>query len=114
MVRMSTKTSVSTRLRLGSNFPVPGYFTREGLRLFLADRRNEVRLPVYARLDVRASRAFNYRTRRLTLFVELLNLLNRTNYGPADGTVRQSTREAAGYVEKLFPFVPSAGFTIEF
>jgi hypothetical protein len=48
MVRMSTKTSVSTRLRLGSNFPVPGYFTREGLRLFLADRRNEVRLPVYA------------------------------------------------------------------
>ncbi|MEZ5317560.1 MAG: TonB-dependent receptor [Vicinamibacterales bacterium] len=112
--RLSTRTALGVRLRIGSNFPVPGYFRREGLQIFLAESRNEVRLPVYARLDLRASRAFNYRTRRLTLFVELLNVLNRTNYGPTDGTIRQSTREAAGYVEKLLPFVPSAGFTIEF
>jgi ferric enterobactin receptor len=112
--RISTRTALGVRLRAGSNFPVPGYFRREGLQIFLAERRNEVRLPVYARLDLRASRAFNYRTRRLTLFVELLNVLNRTNYGTTDGTIRQSTREAAGYVEKLLPFVPSVGFTIEF
>jgi hypothetical protein len=113
-IRLSAATSFSSRLRVGSNFPVPGYFRRLGDALFLAEERNAVRLPVYARLDVRANRAFTYDRRRLTLFVEVVNLLGRTNYGPADGLIRQVPREAVGFVEKLFPFVPSAGFLFEF
>jgi hypothetical protein len=112
--RVSPRTTVSARLRAGSGLPVAGYFDRQGDQLFVAEQRNAVRMPVYARLDVRANHAFNYRRRRLTLFVELLNVLGRTNYGPADGTIRQTTREAVNFVEKLIPFVPSAGFLFEF
>jgi hypothetical protein len=50
---------------------------------------------------------------RLTLFVELMNALGRRNIGQADGTIRPNL-EAVGYVEKLIPFVPSAGVLIEF
>jgi hypothetical protein len=60
------------------------------------------------------NRAFNYTKRRLTLFVEVVNVLGRTNYGPADGEIRQNLREGVNFVEKLFPIVPSAGFLFEF
>jgi len=36
--------------------------------------------------------------------VELVNVLNRTNVGPSGGR----------NVEKLLPFVPAAGFLVEF
>jgi outer membrane cobalamin receptor len=112
--RISPGATLSARLRVGSNFPVPGYFQRRGDELFLAETRNDIRLPMYARLDVRANRAFDYQTRRLTLFVEIVNLLGRSNYGLSDGTIRQAQRQAVDYVEKLFPLLPSAGFVFEF
>jgi hypothetical protein len=96
---------------MGSNMPVRGYFQEtgalntEGLPVFVAGPyRNAARLPAYARLDLRANHAFNFSTRRLTLFVELINVLNRTNAGSAGGRG----------VEKLLPFIPAAGFLVEF
>jgi hypothetical protein len=44
----------------------------------LSSHRNTLRLPAYSRLDLRADRAFNWSGRRLVLFVEVANILNRT------------------------------------
>jgi len=111
--RLSPKTSLSGKIRIGSNFPLPGYLEERDDQLFVTERRNTLRLPRYARVDVRANHTFSYTKRRLTLFAEVVNLLGHTNYGPTDGFVRPSG-EASGFVEKLFPFLPSAGFLFEF
>lgn len=112
--RLSPRMSVSGKVRAGTNFPIAGYLVDRGGQLFIAARRNDVRLPTYVRVDVRANRTFNYSRRRLTLFVEAVNLLGRDNYGPADGAIRVRTGDAIGYREKLLPFLPSAGLTVEF
>jgi hypothetical protein len=112
--RLSYRFSVNAKLRVGSNMPVIGYFSGTPPdALTLGTTRNQVRLPLYARLDVRANRTFTFDRGRLTLFVEVMNLLGRDNYGQADGFVR-SNLNAIGYVDRLIPFVPSAGFLIEF
>jgi hypothetical protein len=110
-LRLGSRTTVVTKFRAGSNIPLRGYYRptgqkdADGLPLFtLAPSRNAGRLPTYARLDVRVNRAFNFSTRRLTLFVELINVLDRTNGGMSGGRS----------VEKLLPFIPAAGFLVEF
>lgn len=111
--RLSDRTTVSGRFRGGSNFPVPGYLAERGGALFAGERRNEVRLPADARLDLRATRTFRYAGRRITVFAELINVLNRTNVGLSDGFIR-GTGEATGFTEPLFRRRPSAGVVIEF
>jgi hypothetical protein len=92
---------------------IPGYLEEQGSAYFVSHDRNLARLPSYARLDLRANRIFNYDRRRLTLFVEVLNVLNRTNSRPSGYFVRTSG-EALGVTETLFPILPSAGILIEF
>lgn len=53
----------------------------------LSTERNALRLPAYSRLDVRADRAFNWSGRRLTVFVDVANILNRTNLRNASYSV---------------------------
>jgi hypothetical protein len=111
--RLSYRWAASAKFRYGSNVPLVGYFggTPEALRL--SDLRNRVRLPAYARLDLRANRSFTFSRHRLTLFVEVVNALGRRNLGQADGFSRTSL-DAVFFTEKLIPRVPSAGFLIEF
>jgi hypothetical protein len=110
---LSGRAEISATLRVGSNFPLVGYFaeTTEGLRL--AAERNLVRLPLYSRLDVRFTRTFAIHDRRLTLVLEVLNLTGRRNVGQADGSIRD-TLEVVGYAERMVPFVPSAGLVVAF
>ena len=70
----------------------------------LGPYRNVARYPAYSRLDARVQRSFIRGERRLTLFVEALNVLNRDNFGPA----------GPGNAESLFPILPSAGLLVEF
>jgi hypothetical protein len=42
-----------------------------------------------------------------------MNALGRENIGQSDGSIR-ANREVVSYAETLIPFVPSAGFLIEF
>ena len=113
--RWSGRTSLSARARVGSSFPLPGYFTHlEGEQYTLGTARNTERLPTYARVDVRADRTFTRRSRRLTLFVEVVNAFNRSNVGMADPGINVRTRAVNGLVETLFPLLPSAGLLIEF
>lgn len=112
--RLSWRSAVNAKLRLGSNVPIVGYFTGDTTRLFSGETRNAVRLPWYVRLDLRASRSLAIKGRRLTLFAEVVNALGRRNLGQADGFIRLPSREAVAYTEKLIPRIPSVGFLIEF
>ncbi len=112
--RLSPKTSVSAKLRVGSNFPIPGYFSGTPDNLFVGTARNITRLPVYARLDLRANHAFVVAGHRMTLFAEIINVLNRKNYIAAVGEVDFVTGQASNFTSQLFPFLPTVGLTIEF
>ena len=79
LYRPSPRASFVAKLRIGSNFPVPGYYTRVGRPLLRRRDAEHVRLPSFARLDLRANRTFNWSRRRLTLFAEVINVLNRDN-----------------------------------
>jgi hypothetical protein len=68
---------------------------------------------VYARLDLRANRTFAWSRRRLTLFGEVINVLDRANVRFSPPSV-DSSREARGLYESMIPIVPSAGVLIEF
>ena len=112
--RFLNRTGISVKFRAGSNFPIPAYVAARDGQMFVSDRRNEVRLPGYARLDVRASRTFDYSKYRFTLFADVVNVLNRTNVGLAEGFVNRQTGAAVGFTRTLFPRLPSAGLLIEF
>jgi hypothetical protein len=111
--RLTAKTSVSVKLRIGSNTPLPGYFQGDvtGV-LSIGAARNTVRLPVYARLDLRANHTFVFTRRRLTLFVEIVNVTDRTNLIPSLGEVLSNGR-AKFFTISQFPVLPSVGLVVE-
>jgi hypothetical protein len=116
--RIGSRTNVSAKLRVGSNMPVLGYFSVRtgagtGDELTLGATRNNLRLPAYSRLDLRLNRTYHFTRRRLTLYVEVLNVLNHENLGRTNGNVRRDGT-VVGFVETLFPFLPSAGIRLEF
>ena len=112
--RLSYRMAISAKLRVGSNFPLVGYFQGSPDALRLGAERNEVRLPTYARLDLRGNRTFTFDRRRLTLFIEVVNATNRTNLGQAPGFISGSAFTAVNYTQKLLPFLPSIGILMEF
>jgi hypothetical protein len=117
--RVSDRTSFSTRFRTGSNFPAPGYYESRPLvgqanAYFLGTTRNNVRVPVYSRLDIRANRTFSWRATRITLFAEALNVYARENVRAAGAGINGSTRQVFGLFDSMFPFIPSAGLSLEF
>jgi Carboxypeptidase regulatory-like domain len=114
MYRHSDRMNFVAKLRFGSNFPIPGYYAESGGAYFLTDVRNTERLPEYARLDLRANRAFTWSRRRLTLFAEVINVLNRANYRFEPPSVNLSTRAVSPPFDSMLPIVPSVGVLIEF
>ena len=95
--------------RGGTGFPIPAYLASRDGTLVAGDRRNQVRLPAYARLDLRAERTVPPAGRRLSLFVDVLNVLNRANVGLSDGVDRSRTGAATGFTERLFPRIVTGG-----
>lgn len=112
--RFSHRYSASAKLRTGSNFPIPGYYALADGRYYVSDRRNALRLPSYTRLDLRGNRTFDWSRRRLTLFVEVLNVLNRENVRFNPPRISSTTREVTRLFDSLVPVVPSAGVLVEF
>jgi hypothetical protein len=111
--RWPDTTSLGATLRIGSGVPIPGYVSSRGKDLLIGERRNEVRLSPYARIDVRADRTFRLGGPRLQAFVEVVNLLNRANMGATAGTFGPGG-EAIGFIERLSPRRASAGMTVGF
>ncbi len=110
-LRLWSRATAVAKYRAGSNIPVRGYYSPTGLEdadglptFTLGPARNVGRLPAYSRLDLRFDQVFNFSTRRLTLFAEVINVTSRVNAGLAGGRS----------IEKLLPLVPAAGVLFEF
>jgi len=112
--KLSYRLAVNARWRYGSNFPIVGYFAGTPNSLQLSSVRNQVRLPEYSRLDFRVNRTFTFHTKRLTLFLEVMNVLDHQNFGQSDGSVNATTFAVTDVATRLIPRVPSAGLLIEF
>ena len=127
--RVSHRSTVSAKLRYGSNYPLVGYLGEQradggasipplfggAMPLFyqLAEERNRLRLPAYTRLDIRADRTFSWASRRVILFAEVANTLNRRNVRNVPYDVDRRGRVFSP-TDSLMPIVPSAGFVVEF
>jgi hypothetical protein len=114
LYRHSERASFVAKLRVGSNFPIPGYYASRDGTYFITDVRNTARLPAYGRLDLRANRTFNWSRRRLTLFAEVINVLNRDNFRFTPHSINVTTRTAIRPFDSMLPIVPSVGLLIEF
>jgi outer membrane cobalamin receptor len=112
--RLTNRVSFAAKWRAGSNIPATGYWRQDGQRYFVSADRNRLRVPVYSRFDVRGNRTFHLGSRRLTLFVEVLNLLGRENVRVSSPGVNRRTGEAFELFQTMIPRVPSAGLLIEF
>ncbi len=113
--RFTDTWNLSSVFRFGSGPPIPGFFRQVDSTYFLSNRRNETRLPDYARLDVRVSKAFLFNRWKLTVTGEVLNLLNRDNlrYAGFDG-FDPFTGRVFGQLDRVLPILPSVGAVIEF
>jgi len=112
--RHSDRASFVGKLRMGSNFPIPGYYAESDGAYRITDVRNTTRLPPYSRLDLRANRTFNWSRRRLTLFAEVINVLNRDNLRFGPPRVSVITGQTTRPFDTMIPIVPSVGVLIEF
>jgi hypothetical protein len=112
--RVSDRFSISARFRLGSNFPATGYWDQQDGVHYAGAERNTLRVPAYARADVRANRAFTWDRTRLTLFVEAINVANRANARFAQPSVNRQTFVATGLYENMVPLIPAIGMLLEF
>lgn len=112
--RTSDRMSVGVRFRAGSNLPATGYWTeRDGVQ-YLSGERNLLRVPSYSRLDLRMDRTFTWTEKRLTLFVDVLNVTRRRNVRYLPPGIDRRTFAARGMFEGLIPLVPSVGALLEF
>jgi hypothetical protein len=112
--RVNDRLSLSGRFRAGSNFPTTGYWTARDGAYLVGEDRNTLGVPAYARLDVRANRTFAWDQKRLTLFLEAINVLGRRNVRYALPTINRRTFEATGLYERMVPRIPSVGLLLEF
>jgi len=112
--RVSERTSVSAKLRAGSNIPAPGYYAAQGDRFAVTSTRNEMRLPSYSRIDLRANRTYNWSRKRLTLFAEIINVLNRDNVRFSPPSRNVAGGSLSRVYESMIPIIPSVGVLIEF
>jgi hypothetical protein len=113
--RITPTLSLSTKYRFGSGFPVAGFYEERPGGVFLSDERNLYRPEAYSRWDLRANKAFLFHRWKLTLYGEVVNVLDRTHhrYTGLDGLDLRSGRVLLES-DSLFPLLPSIGVTVDF
>ena len=112
--RFTDTWNFSSEWRYGSGQPVPGFFGQDSAGYFLISARNQTRLPLYSRVDVRLSKAFLFSKWKLTVTGEVLNLLNHNNVRYEGFDFYSFTGRVTGQLARVLPIVPSAGIVIEF
>jgi hypothetical protein len=108
--------TVNLRLKwmYGSGFPYPGFLRMQNGLYYLADSRNQLRFDPYQRLDWRINKSWTKDRYKMTLYVEIINLTNQTNYRfDSFNGYNSTTGQASVARDKLFPILPSAGFVFE-
>ena len=112
--RWKPTVNVSLKFSYGSGFPIPGYLQQTGTLYFLSGERNRVRLPDYLRADFRLNKSWVRDNWKLTLFGEVVNLTNRTNY-VYDSFNGYNARTYQAFLTRdtMFPILPSVGIVLE-
>jgi hypothetical protein len=112
--RLRPTVNLSVKWLFGSGFPLPGFYQLTPQGYFLAMNRNQLRLPSYQRLDFRVNKAFVRDKWKMTLFAEVINLLNRTNRRfDSFGGYNGYTGQAYPSFLSMFPILPSVGMVFE-
>ena len=112
--RLRPTVNLSLRWSYGSNFPIPGYLTKVGSLYYLTTVRDQLRLPSYQRADFRVNKAWTLKRWRASLYGEVVNLTNRTNYlFDSFNGYTTSTHQAYITLDKMFPILPSVGLVLE-
>jgi hypothetical protein len=112
--RLRPTVNLSLRWSYGSNFPIPGYLTQIGSLYSLTTIRNQLRLPSYQRADFRINKAWTHNRWRTTLYGEVVNLTNHTNYlFDSFNGYNTTTHQANITLDKMFPILPSVGMVLE-
>ena len=114
--RFTDTFNLSSQWRYGSGLPWVGFLREEGETVSLGSGRNQVRVPAYSRVDVRANKAFLFKKWKLTLSGEILNLLYHKNeYSVESNLIRfRSTGRFITGLRESFHILPSVGVAIEF
>jgi len=113
--RLKPTVSLSGKWMYGSGYPIPAWLRKSGSDYFWSEEPTYVRMPSYARLDVRMDKTFALKSRKLTLSVEVLNATNHRNmrlmgydnYDP-------ETKRVFVSMDRTIPLAPTAGLTFEF
>jgi len=112
--RLKPTVNLSVHSSYGSNFPVPGYLAQVGSLYYLTTIRNQLRLPYYQRTDFRINKGWTRNRWKWTLYGEVVNLTNRTNYlFDSFNGYNSSTHQAYLTLDKMFPILPSVGMVVE-
>jgi outer membrane receptor for ferrienterochelin and colicin len=114
--RFKPTVNASAVWRYGSGMPWVGFIEQTAQGYSLGADRNRVRLAHYSRLDLRVNKAFLFRSWKMTLSGEVLNVLKRDHYfSESTDPVRfqRSGRYSSGF-ERGFPISPSVSITVEF
>ena len=105
-VRLGRESSAGAVVRAASGAPLPVAATRTG------ESPDDARLPPYVRLDARGQRTFRISRHRLTVFGEMLNVLNRRGDG-AEEILQPLIGNAAGASRRLMPRKIAAGIEVD-
>jgi len=112
--RIKPTVNLSVRSSYGSGFPIPGYLTKAGSLYYLTTVRNQLRMPAYFRTDLRINKSWTGNKWKLTLYGEVLNVTNRTNYiFDSFNGYNATTHQAYLTLDTMFPILPSAGIVFE-
>jgi hypothetical protein len=112
--RLRSTVNLSMRISYGSGFPIPGFVQQTGLLYYLCDVRNQARLPAYLRTDLRVNKSWTKDRYKFTLYGEIINLTNRSNYiFESFNGFNSATRQVFLTIDKTFPVLPSAGIVFE-
>ena len=112
--RLKPTVNLSAKVSYGSGFPIPGYLTKVNGLYYLTSVRNQLRMEPYFRSDIRINKSWTKDKWKLTLFGEVVNITNRTNYifDSFDG-YNSRTHQAFVTLDTMFPVLPSAGIVFE-
>jgi hypothetical protein len=112
--RLKPTVNLSAKVSYGSGFPIPGYLQQVGALYYLSEVRNQLRMQAYVRTDVRVNKSWTKDKWKLTLFGEVINLSNRTNYiYDSFNGYNSKTLQAFLTLDTMFPILPSAGIVFE-
>jgi hypothetical protein len=112
--RLKPTVNLSAKVSYGSGFPIPGYLQQVGALYYLSNVRNQLRMQAYLRTDARVNKSWTKDKWKLTLFGEVINLTNRTNYlYDSFNGYNSKTLQALLTLDTMFPILPSAGIVFE-